>query len=171
MSIDDILDIILYVSIGMILAGVTGFVFQVVMAVKGFFARKKWIKTVPYTRLVDETIRFTNDILYSKKIGHFPGYTIRYYRHKKFAGQFDGRVTVFLGSNPDIPSLVNTVLHEVMHYVQSKTDKQYRRYGEYTNVLGYWNNPFEIEARAFAAEHCEACLKYLESKQLITKTL
>ena len=76
---------------------------------------------------------------------------------------------IYLNSNPDIPCLVNTVLYEVMHYVQSKTDKQYKRYGEFTRTLGYWNNPFEKEARAFADKHCEACIKYLESKNLIKK--
>ena len=127
----------------------------------------RWIKNAPYTRLIRETIRFTNDILHEKNIKEFPGFEIRYYSHKKWAGVFNGQVVVYLKSNPDILFLVNTVLHEVMHYMQSRTDKQYKRHGEYTYAYGYLNNPFEKEARSFAANNLDACLKYLESKKLI----
>lgn len=135
----------------------------------GFFNNKKWKPNVPYTRLVSEVIQFTGSFLVEKKIKNYPLYKIQYYKHNKYAGVFNGEVVVYLKSNPDIPTLVNTVLHEVMHYVQSQTDKQYKRYGEFTNTYGYWNNPFEEEARAFAEQYAEPCIKHLVSKQLIVK--
>ena len=169
MNIDILVKILFYTGTGMFAAGILAIIFEVANAVFNHLDGRRWVTLVPYTRLVEETIRYTNNILYEKKIANFPGYTIHYYRHKKLAGQFDGKVIVYLKSNPDIPVLVNTVLHEVMHYIQSRTDKQYKRYGEYTRSYGYRNNPLEIEARAFAEKHCESCLKYLESKQLIKK--
>ena len=135
----------------------------------GFFNIKKWKSNVPYTRLVSEIIQFTGSYLYEKKIKKYPLFKIQYYKHKKYAGVFNGEVVVYLKSNPDIPTLVNTVLHEVMHYVQSQTDKQYKHYYSFTASVGYWLNPFEIEARAFADQYAESCIKHLASKQLIGK--
>jgi hypothetical protein len=166
---EEIIQILLYISITMIVIGVLGFIAEFIKGVRNVLYGQKWVRTVPHTHLVRETIKFTNDILYQKKIPHFPGFHIRYYKHKKWAGMFNGEVIIYLKSNPEIPDLVNTVLHEVMHYVQSKTDKQYKRYGEFTDTYGYWNNPFENEARAFADKYCQSCLNYLKSKQLIKK--
>ena len=129
----------------------------------------RWVKLAPYTRIVSEAILYTNDILAEKKIKRFPGYKIRYYRHKKYSGVFDGTVTVYLGSNNSIPELVDTVLHEVQHYVQSQTDRHYKYYDQYTAEKGYWNNPFEVECREFAARHRDICLRHLESKKLIAR--
>lgn len=131
--------------------------------------KKKWIRRVPYTHLVREAIYYTGSILYEKKIKNYPTFKIYYYKHKKFMGVFNGVVIIYIKSNPDMPTLVNTILHEVKHYMQSKTDKQFKRYDEFTNIYGYYDNPFEIESRAFADEHCDACLKYLESKQMIKR--
>jgi len=135
----------------------------------GFLKNKKWKSTVPFTRLVSEIIQFTGTFLVEKKIKKYPLYKIQYYKHNKYAGVFNGEVVVYLKSNPDIPTLVNTVLHEVMHYVQSQTDKQYKQYNALTASVGYWDNPFEIEARAFANHYAESCIKHLASKQLIVK--
>jgi hypothetical protein len=170
MKIDeDIIQITFYIGIGLLGLGVLEMIINKVKAEWNICCTTKWIRNAPHTHLVRETIKFTNDILYKKQITQFPTFSIRYCKHKKWAGMYNGEVIIYLKSNPDIPALVNTVLHEVMHYVQSKTDKQYKRYDEYTSSYGYWNNPFEIEARAFADKHCESCLKYLESKQLIKK--
>lgn len=131
--------------------------------------KKKWLRKAPYTHLVREAIYFTGSILHEHKIKQYPSFRIYYFQHKKFMGVFNGVVIIYLKSNPDVPTLVNTVLHEVKHYMQSKTDKQFKRYDEFTNIYGYYDNPFEIESRAFADEHCDACLQYLESKQLIRR--
>ena len=135
----------------------------------GFFNNKKWKPNVPYTRLVSEIIQFTGPFLAERKIRTYPPFKICYYKHKKYAGVFNGEVVIYLKSNPDISTLVSTALHEVRHYAQSKTDKQYKRYDEFTASVGYWDNPFEIEARAFADQYAESCIKHLASKQLIVK--
>ena len=134
-------------------AGIIGLLIKELISFIMSPRQTRWVRTAPYTRIVSETILFTNDILVAKKIKHFPRFRIRYYRHKKYAGVFNGEVTVYLGSNPDIPVLVDTVLHEVQHYVQSLTDKHYKYYDQYTAEKGYLDNPFEVESRAFAARH------------------
>ena len=136
-------------------------------AIYFYLFEKKWIKKAPYTQIISETIIFTGNILREKKIKQYPCFKVCYYKHKKYNGVFNGQVIVYSKNNPDIHILVDTVLHEVMHYIQSKTDKQFQRYSEYTNTFGYYNNPFEKESRAFAAEHRDECLKHLASKNLI----
>lgn len=128
-----------------------------------------WIRIAPYTHIVRATILFCGELLNEKGIKHFPGFSIRYYEHKKFGGLFNGEVVIYLKSNPDLESLVNTTLHEVRHYMQSVTDKQFKRYDELTRDYGYWDNPFEVDARAFAADYQQKALQHLESKQLIKR--
>lgn len=170
MNIDIILAVFLLI-IGLIFlaSAIWAQFFQSDEVSNGFFNNKKWKSNVPYTRLVSEVIQFTGFFLAEKKIKKYPLYKIQYYKHNKYAGVFNGEVVVYLKSNPDIQTLVNTVLHEVMHYVQSQTDKQYKQYDSLTASVGYWLNPFEIEARAFADQYAESCIKYLASKQLIGK--
>ena len=135
----------------------------------GSITTNAWKPNVPYTRLVSESIKFTGSFLADNNIKKYPPFKIYYYKHRKFAGVFNTEVVIYLKSNPDIPSLVNTVLHEVMHYAQSQTDKQYKHYHEFTDKYGYWKNPFEIQARAWAAQNCDSCIRYLAEKQLIIK--
>lgn len=162
-------DIILYPLIG----ALTGLaVWLIVDLILSFFnpsRETKWISQVPYTTLVREIILFTNDILMQKGIKNFPSFKIRYYRHKKYSGVYNGEVVVYLENNREIPELVDTVLHEVQHYIQSLTDRHYKHYDRYTAEVGYWNNPFEVECRDFAARHRDSCLKHLEAKHLIKK--
>ena len=130
----------------------------------------RWTRIAPNTQIVRETILFCGGILSESGIQYYPAFTIRYYNHKKFAGIFNGEVVVYLKSNPDMESLVNTTLHEVRHYMQSLTDKQYKRYDDLTRDYGQWKNPLEVDARDFAARHQQAALKHLESKKLIKRT-
>lgn len=132
--------------------------------------RSEWKSLVPWTVLIRETIRYTNDILVMKRIDQFPNFRVRYYQHSSHSGIFTGEVVVYLKNHGDIPDIVDTTLHEVMHFIQSRSSKEYRYYDHYTQVHGYWNNPLEIEARAFAEKHCRACLQHLESKGIIKRT-
>lgn len=167
--IDTVLEILEYAGFGLFFTGIIGAIINTLISPGMVSRQTRWVRSAPYTRIVSEAILYTNDILVEKKIRHFPVYKIKYYRHRKYAGVFDGSVTVYLGSNPGIPELVDTVLHEVQHYIQSQTDKQYKYYDRYTAEKGYWDNPFEVECRKFAAQHRDACLRYLERKNLIKK--
>lgn len=161
--------ILVYILPAMAAGGFVGFIIDIIISVTRLQDKESYTRLVPYTSLVEEIIGYTNNILSERKIKYFPGYQIRYYRNKKYAGCFDGRVVIFLKSNNDIKDLVVTTLHEVAHYIQSQTDKQYRIYDTLTDSYGYWNNPLEVQARKFASEHCASCLKYLESKGIIKK--
>lgn len=166
---EDIFKFLIIIAAGGIAGGLVGFCIDIIHAMRKYYMNRYWVTCVPYARLVRETIYFTGGILAEKGIRYYPSFTLRYYRHSKYAGVFNGEVVIYLKSNSDIPELVDTVLHEVQHYIQSRTDRHYKLYGRYTAERGYRDNPFEIECRAFAARHRDECLKYLESKQLIKR--
>jgi hypothetical protein len=130
----------------------------------------EWKKNVPNTVLVKEIILYTGFILHEKKIKHYPDFKIYYYQNKKYAGVYNGKIIIYLGSNPTVDDIVNTTLHEIQHHIQDKTDPQYKHYNKFTEKRGYWNNPFEKEARRFASKYEDKCIEYLASKNLIQKS-
>ena len=166
---EDFFKFLIIIAAGGIAGGLAGFCIDIILALRKYYLNRYWVTCVPYARLVRETIYFTKGILAEKGIRYYPSFTLRYYRHSKYAGVFNSEVVIYLKSNSDIPELVDTVLHEVQHYSQSLTDKHYKHYDRYTAEVGYWNNPFEVECRDFAARHRDICLRHLEARQLIKK--
>lgn len=167
-------EILLFVLITYLLWSLLNALSELITSVIDWFTPEddndqKWLKNAPYTTLVHQAIFYTNDILYNLRIDHFPSCQIYYYRHKKHFGQFDGEVKIYTKNHHNIVDLVDTVLHEVKHFIQSETDPDFDQYETYTKQLGEWNNPFEVEAREFASEHLEECLEYLEERGLVLR--
>lgn len=133
------------------------------------FRKKDWISNVGYRELIQETIWFTNDILYDKKINKFPVFTISYYKHKKFLGVYnDQKIIIYVKNTTDIVSIVGITLHEVNHYIQHKTNmKEYSKYEYYSLKFGYDENPLEQECRKFADKWTQPCLKHLLKKNVV----
>jgi len=130
----------------------------------------EWKRNVPNTVLVNEIILYTGFILHEKKIKHYPDFKIYYYQNKKYAGVYNGKIIIYLGSNLTVNDIVNTTLHEIQDHIQDKTDPQFKHYNNYSAQRGYWNNPFEKEARRFASKYEDKCIEYLASKKLIQKS-
>ncbi len=136
------------------------------------FVTKKWKANVPYTKLVKEIIHYTGTILYENKVKRFPTFDIKYYKSKKFMGVYYGsndHISIYLKNHENIPSIVDTVLHEVARHIQNKSrNKEFKLYNSYSNSYGYRDNPLEIDSREFATKWTQHCLKYLESRKLIS---
>jgi len=136
------------------------------------FGNNKWKLNVPYTKLVKEIIAFSGEILLMEKIKYYPSFEIKYYKSKKMMGYYDGsqdHITIYLKNHTDIPSIVDTVLHEVCHHIQNNSrKKEFKLYDHYSKKFGYINNPLEIDSRDFAKKNSIQCIKYLESKNIIS---
>lgn len=138
--------------------------------IKKYSNDQKWTLKVPYTTVIQESIYFTNNILYAKGIKHFPKFQISYYKHKRFQGHYNNDViTIFKKKNKTICDVVEITLHEVAHYIQNHTDDRYKEYETYSSKVGYENNPLEVEARDFASQHLNDCLIYLEEKGMVKR--
>jgi hypothetical protein len=136
-----------------------------------FSSRKKWRSKIPYAQLIREVVYFTGPVLSEKGIKKYPEIKICYYENKKWMGvftSFNNEVRVYLKSHQNIPSLVDTVLHEVAHYIQNTSGKkEFKYYGHYNDVYGYEKNPLEVDSRRFAKKWTNDCLRYLAEKRWI----
>lgn len=65
--------------------------------------------------------------------------------------------------------IIHTSLHEVAHFIQEHTDKDFENYDTYTKRYGLQDNPFEIEANRFASANINDCMLYLEKNGLVTR--
>jgi hypothetical protein len=66
----------------------------------------------------------------------------------------------------DVFELVDSILHEVRHYQQHQTNKNYFDIINYKKY-GYTNAPAEIDARKYAKDNSAICIQYLFDKKII----
>lgn len=134
--------------------------------------KRKWISNVSYSTLVKETIFYTNHILHQQGIKYFPIYKVSYYRHKKYMGVLNGSEIVIYCKNHDtVPELVDTILHEVAHYIQKCTDPQTFNQNSHTTKNGNPDNSLEKEACKFAEIWVGPCMYYLLKRNIIRKVM
>ena len=129
-----------------------------------------YVRKVPYTRLINEVMCYTGVLLNQNNIKYYPQIEIRYYKHKKWGGLHftDGKIIIYTKSHQDVTQLISTILHEIGHHFQMKTDpKEYNRYKEYSKKYGYKNNPCEVYARQFASQNLQPCIDFLLQKGII----
>lgn len=135
--------------------------------------QKKWVKTVPYTKLVFETILFTSHLLIKKGIKEYPRFRIQYQRNKLYSGIFypyNSLIVVYVNNHSNIPALIDTILHECCHFIQNNSlPVEYAKYEKYQKTHGAWKNPLEVESRKFASRYTKSCLKYLKSMKVIER--
>lgn len=122
---------------------------------------------IPYTRLIDEIVKFSAPHLLSNSIKKYPRVKVIYRNHQRVRGRYrSGKMTIEVYVHPKIKldQLVKTTLHEVRHYMQHKIDPDFQNYDYYTERHGYEQNPFEIDARDYASNYFGECLEYLMNK-------
>jgi Zn-dependent peptidase ImmA (M78 family) len=164
-------EFLLFVSLGLISTGILLFLYNILSQIISNANKATWITNVPISTLIMEVILFTNDLLYRKGIRYFPKFKVSYYRHKKNMGVLKGsEIIVYCKNHDNIPELVDTVLHEVAHYVQKCTDPQAFNRTNSTTKGGRVDNSLEKEACQFAEEWVGPCMNYLLKREIIRKT-
>lgn len=77
-------------------------------------------------------------------------------------------VRIYVNNHNNIPDLVNTVLHEICHHIQNHDHNgHFRYYDDYQETYGYFNNPLEVDSRAFADRWTHECLVFLKNENVI----
>ena len=97
---------------------------------------------------------------------------ISYYHHKKMKGYFSShfkKILVYVNNHESVDDLIDTALHEVVHFFQYCSDKRNyeKNYYKLLKEKTYSNHPMEIEARLIAAAHKDDCRKYLVEKGIL----
>lgn len=96
---------------------------------------------------------------------------IHYYQHSQWGGRYDYAsrlILIYVFKDQMLNDLAEIVIHEYTHYLQSARKDSGRDYQKQTNEVGYWHNPFEIEAREVAKQNKKACMNWVLSE--ISKT-
>ena len=89
-----------------------------------------------------------------------PNVTLSYYSHKKWGGVYLSirhECLIYINNHNSILDVTNTVIHEYVHARQKNKDFD-KKYEWYQTQLGYYSNPFEIEARKLASKYEKECL-------------
>jgi hypothetical protein len=124
-------------------------------------------RRMPYTRFIDEVLKFSAPHLLSNSIKKYPRVKVIYRNHQRVRGRYRSEkktIEVYVHPKIKLEQLVKTTLHEVRHYIQHKTDPDFQNYDYYTERHGYEQNPFEIDARSYASNYFGECLEYLKNK-------
>ena len=89
---------------------------------------------------------------------------IYYYRNSKYSGRylFNGKqIVIYLFDNLPLNELTDTIIHEWIHHLQFEKKSSERDYDKQHTEKGYWNNPYEIEARKLAKKYTDDCFKWV----------
>lgn len=88
---------------------------------------------------------------------------IHYYPNRKFGGKFQSynkQIIIYLYPDLRLEDLVDITIHEYVHHIQFSKTSTEQEYNKKLVEVGYWENPFEVEARKLAQKHRRECLKW-----------
>lgn len=116
--------------------------------------------------LVNEIFVWSSPFFAEREILHRPNVHFSYAKNPRWGGTYNGGhddyILVYLSNKYGLYDVIHTIMHEIRHFIQHKGDRlEFRKYYQYTEQYGYWDNPFEVDARAFSDEFTEKCMQYL----------
>lgn len=103
-----------------------------------------------------------------------PNVQISYYPHRKKYGCYliDKKlIRIYIKNHKSIETLALTIIHEFVHYIEIKTDKESKNYARLHQDYGYQTNPYERSANRIAAQYYQQCLMDLSAKGYLCSEL
>lgn len=89
---------------------------------------------------------------------------IYYYPNRKFRGKFQSfnkQIIIYIHSDLKLIDLSDIIVHEYVHYLQFSDKLVEQDYNKKLAEVGYWNNPYEQEARSIAEKNRKHCLNWI----------
>lgn len=93
-----------------------------------------------------------------------PDVVVKYYKTKNTFGIYNSSnnsIVIYVHNHQTVEHLINTIIHEYIH-ARQRNRSFTKMYDQYTRDRGYWDNPFEIEARQEAAKYQTDCMSYFK---------
>ena len=93
-------------------------------------------------------------------INHRYELKIHYYGNKKYSGRYFNRgkqIVIYVVPNLRLIDLVDTVIHEYIHYLQFVNKSVEKDYNKQLSDVGYWKVKYEVEAREMAKKYRDNC--------------
>ena len=104
------------------------------------------------------------------KLKHDYNLEIKYHKDKVYGGiyiPYSRTIRIFVHNELPIIDLTENIIHEYVHYLQNNKKGTDVEYNKHLHELGYWNNPFEIEARKLSAKYKDQCYRYVTNSYRI----
>ena len=95
---------------------------------------------------------------------HHHDLKIHYYPNSKFGGKFQSfnkQIIIYLYPDLRLEDLVDITIHEYIHHLQFSKTSTEQEYNKKLVEVGYWDNPYEVEARKLAQQHRKECLDWI----------
>ena len=118
--------------------------------------------TIPKKNFVELVLLYCHQNLGHHQ--HRVNLQIYYYYNNKWGGLYNYRnrqITLYIPRSLTLENLTNNVIHEYVHYLQIVNPSDDLMYNKHTQTLGYWDNPYEVEARKLAEKHQKHCLEWI----------
>jgi hypothetical protein len=153
--LEKLLQILFLVSCLLVLLGLIGLVFEK--------------KTTPISQLVINKSSFIKLVLdwchtnIDHKANRKPSIVVKYHLSKKALGIYhaaNNEIVIYVNNHQTIEQLTNTIIHEYIH-ARQRNRLFTKMYDQYSRELGYWENPYEKEARREADRYQGKCTRHL----------
>lgn len=59
--------------------------------------------------------------------------------------------------------LTDSIIHEYTHHQQFEKKNSEQDFHKLLSEVGYWKNPYEVEARKIASQNRDKCMKWIFS--------
>jgi Zn-dependent peptidase ImmA (M78 family) len=103
-----------------------------------------------------------------------PNVQISYHPHRKKYGCYliDKKlIRIYIKNHKSVETLALTIIHEFVHYIEIKTDKESKNYARLQQAMGYETNPYERSANLIATQYYQQCLMDLSAKGYLSSEL
>jgi len=156
-------DIFLYFSISC-------FSLCLILIIFSSFKNSKKVRDIkiPINQFVSKVLEWCSSNIGSHKQGY--QVDLKYYRNNEFAGYYFNHtrtIQIFVYDELDLLDLTEIIIHEYIHHIQYSNNKTYSEYKKYQRDVGYWNNPFEIEARKLSKIHKNQCYEDVVNSKIV----
>jgi len=130
--------------------------------------------TVTKSKFVNEVVKWCfNNMEYPSGHKYYPQVKICYYKTKRNRfGDYSSNIRlirIFINNHFSVEELINTIIHEYTHYLDMPTQHNQKEYSRYLKQIGYFENPYEINARESADKYTPMCLKEMKRLGFITR--
>lgn len=143
------------------------FIYVVVIIFKLFKNSRnpKKIKDIDTDQLVNDVLIWCiNNIEPVVKRSCLPKYRILNESEGTTLGYYDYQtktITIFPNKHETLESLIDSCIHEYVHHLQIRSQKDNATYKKMSRIKSYYENEYESEARKVASENNRKCMRDL----------
>jgi hypothetical protein len=84
--------------------------------------------------------------------------------HQNKASYCNGDIRVYLKLCKSYSDVIRAIIHEYTHYIQFSDRENIKKYDEFYDIFGYWNNPFEVQARQLEVRYYQTCWYHVKKR-------